>query len=57
MPKGLAELVFEALPIHPSIVRNDGDYIHNNIRMHLLRAHEDFLTAADLPRLAALLRK
>ena len=57
MPKGLAELVFEALPIHPSIVRNDADYIHNNIRMNLLRAHDDFLAAADLPGLAAQLRE
>lgn len=56
MPRGLAELVFEALPIHPSIVRNDGDYIHNNIRMNLLRAHDDFLTAADCDRLIAELR-
>ena len=55
MPKGMAELVFGALPIHPSIVTNDADYIHNNIRMNLLRAHEDFLAAADLPRLAAAL--
>ncbi len=57
MPKGMAERVFEALPIHPSIVRNDADYIHNNIRMNLLRAHEDFLASADLERLAALLRE
>ena len=52
MPKGMAELVFEALPIHPSIVSNDSDYIHNNIRMNLLRAHDDFLAAADLAQLA-----
>lgn len=57
MPDGMAKLVFEALPIHPSIVRNDADYIHNNIRMNLLRAHDDFLAAADLPRLAATLRE
>jgi hypothetical protein len=52
MPEGLSRLVFEALPIHPNIVRNDADYIHNNIRMNLLRAHDDFLSVADLPRLA-----
>jgi hypothetical protein len=52
MPKGLSKLVFEALPIHPSIVRNDADYIHNNVRMNLIRAHDDLLAAADLPRLA-----
>jgi hypothetical protein len=51
MPNGLAQLIFEALPIHPSIVRNDADYIRNNIRMNLLRAHEDFLAAASPPRL------
>lgn len=52
MPKGLSTVVFEALPIHPSIVVNDADYIHNNIRMNLLRAHDDFLNIADLPALA-----
>jgi hypothetical protein len=57
MPKGLAEMVFEALPIHPSIVRNDADYIHNNIRMNLLRAHDDFIAAADLQALASRLRE
>lgn len=51
MPRGLADLIFEALPIHPSIVKNDADYIHNNIRMNLLRAHDDLLAAADLPAL------
>jgi hypothetical protein len=52
MPSGLAELIFEALPMHPSIVRNDADYVHNNIRMNLLRAHEDFIAASDLKQLA-----
>lgn len=51
MPEGMAELIFTALPIHPSIVKNDSDYIFNNVRMNLLRAHDDFLAAADLPRL------
>jgi hypothetical protein len=57
MPQGHGgDLVFESLPIHPTIVRNDADYIHNNIRMNLLRAHEDFLASADPDRLVASLR-
>lgn len=46
-----ARVVFEALPIHRDIVTNDYDYIRNNLRMNLLRAHEDFLARADLPAL------
>jgi hypothetical protein len=56
MPKGMADLVFESLPIHPTIVRNDADYIHNNMRMNLLRAHDDFLAAADLEPLVRALQ-
>ncbi len=52
MPREMARLVFAALPLHPAIVTNDADYIHNNLRMNLLRAHDDFLAAADLPALA-----
>ena len=35
MPRQMARLVFAALPMHPSIVTNDADYIHNNLRMNL----------------------
>jgi len=52
MPRQMARLVFAALPLHPSIVTNDADYIHNNLRMNLLRSHDDFLAVADLPALA-----
>jgi hypothetical protein len=47
IPKPLARKVFEALPIHKDIVTNDYDYIFNNLRMNLLRAHEDFVEAAN----------
>ncbi len=50
MPDPMARRVFEALPIHPRLVTNDYDYIFNNLRMNLLRAHEDFIEAAE-PRL------
>jgi hypothetical protein len=49
MPDPCARLVFDALPIHKDILTNDYDYIFNNLRMNLLRAHEDFLNRADLP--------
>jgi hypothetical protein len=52
MPREMARLVFAALPMHPSIVTNDADYIHNNLRMNLLRAHDDFLAVADLNALS-----
>ncbi|MBX3577026.1 MAG: hypothetical protein KF723_07440 [Rhizobiaceae bacterium] len=52
MPKPLARIVFDALPMHREIVTNDYDYIFNNLRMNLLRAHEDFIRIADLPALA-----
>lgn len=51
MPEGMAEQIFAVLPLHPSIVTNDSDYIFNNVRMNLLRAHDDFLASADLPSL------
>lgn len=51
IPDPLAKLVFQALPIHESIVTNDYDYIFNNLRMNLLRFHSDFLDAVDAPAL------
>lgn len=52
IPDPMAKLVFDALPIHKDIVSNDYDYIFNNLRMNLLRAHEDLLASADLGALA-----
>jgi hypothetical protein len=48
----MAKLIHRALPIHKDIVEHDYDYIRNNLRMNLLRAHEDFLKVADLGALA-----
>ena len=45
MPKPMARMVFDALPIHKEIVTHDYDYIFNNLSMNLLRAHEDFIAA------------
>jgi len=53
MPKPMARAVFDVLPIHKDIVTNDQDYIFNNLRMNLLRAHEDFIAVADLNAVAA----
>ena len=51
MPDPLARRIFDALPLHRTVVTNDYDYIFNNLRMNLLRAHEDFLAAAWLESL------
>ena len=51
MPDPLARRIFDALPLHRTVVTNDYDYIFNNLRMNLLRAHEDFLAAARLESL------
>ncbi|MDP3897889.1 MAG: hypothetical protein Q8Q62_14555 [Mesorhizobium sp.] len=47
----MAKLIFDALPIHQTIVTNDYDYIRNNLRMNLLRSHEDFVETAELDAL------
>jgi hypothetical protein len=52
IPNPTARLVFDALPMHKDIVTNDYDYIFNNLRMNLLRAHEDLLRDADLDAIA-----
>jgi hypothetical protein len=52
VPDPTARMVFNALPIHKTIVSRDYDYIFNNLRMNLLRTHEDFLSLADLSALA-----
>jgi hypothetical protein len=58
IPKPLARKVFEALPLHQDIVTDDYDYIFNNLRMNLLRAHEEFVESlAPEAVLADLLRK
>ncbi|TWG98453.1 hypothetical protein L598_001800000390 [Mesorhizobium sp. J18] len=51
IPKKTARLIFDALPLHEDVVTNDYDYIFNFLRMNLLRIHEDFTRAADLPLL------
>ena len=43
MPEPAARAVFDALPLYKEIVTHDYDYIFNNLRMNLLRAHEDLL--------------
>jgi hypothetical protein len=52
IPDPTARLVFDALPMHKDIVTNDYDYIFNNLRMNLLRAHEDFLQAGNFEAIA-----
>lgn len=53
MTKPSARRIFDVLPLHPQIVTNDFDYIRNNLRMNLLRIHEDFIAAARLDLVAA----
>lgn len=52
IPDPTARMVFDVLPMHKDIVTNDYDYIFNNLRMNLLRAHEDFVASADLGAVA-----
>jgi hypothetical protein len=52
MPDPTARMVFDVLPMHKDIVTNDYDYIFNNLRMNLLRAHEDFVRSSDLRSVA-----
>jgi hypothetical protein len=49
----MGRLVFESLPLHRHIVSHDADYILNNLRMHLIRAHDDFTDIANRPQLVA----
>jgi hypothetical protein len=52
IPDPAARLVFNALPLHKDVVTNDYDYIFNNLRMNLLRAHEDLIKAGNLEAIA-----
>jgi hypothetical protein len=52
IPDPTARMIFDALPMHKDIVTNDYDYIFNNLRMNLLRAHEDLLQAGNLKAIA-----
>jgi hypothetical protein len=47
-----AKIVFDALPIHPSLVAKDYDYIFNFLRMNVLRIHEDLSEVADFDAIA-----
>ncbi len=47
MAKPMSGMVFKLLPIHKDIVKYDKDYIRNNLRMNLVRAHEDFVKIAN----------
>jgi hypothetical protein len=52
VPEPTARMVFNALPLHKNVITYDYDYIFNNLRMNLLRIHDDFLDAARLDELA-----
>jgi hypothetical protein len=52
MAAPMARVIYDNLPLHKQIVRHDYDYIFNNLRMNLLRAHEDFINDADTGALA-----
>lgn len=47
----LARAVFDALPLHASLLTNDFDYIFNNLRMNLIRTNEDLAAVADMRRI------
>lgn len=48
VPKPMARAIFNALPLHKDVLTNDYDYIFNNLRMNLLRIHDDFLEGVKL---------
>lgn len=47
-----AKIVFDSLPIHPSLLAKDYDYIFNFLRMNVLRIHEDLTKLADFDAIA-----
>jgi hypothetical protein len=53
MAEPLARQVFEYLPIHQNLLTNDYDYIFNNLRINLLRAHEELLSAGHPDEIVA----
>ena len=52
LPTETAKEFFAGLPIHADLRGYDFELVTNNIRVNLCRAHEDFLSAADLPAVA-----
>lgn len=52
LPLETAKEYFASLPIHADLRTVDYELVTNNLRANLCRAYEDFLAAADLPRLA-----
>lgn len=55
IPREIAGRVFATLPIHADLRPEDRELITNNLRGNLCRIYEQFVAAADLPRLAAAL--
>ena len=53
MPKPMARVVFDVMPMHQDVISADYDYIFNNLRMNLLRAHEDLSSRSRFPALAS----
>ena len=53
MPDPMARKIYEALPLHQDVIKNDYDYIFNFMRMNLLRAREDLENRADAGAVAA----
>jgi hypothetical protein len=47
MASPMSKIIYDNLPLHKQIVRHDYDYILNNLRMNLLRAHENFIADAE----------
>lgn len=48
MTKPSARRIFRNLPLHEAIVTNDFDYIRNNLRMNLIRAHDEFVNRIEV---------
>ena len=51
MAAPIDRIIYAKLPLHKQIVRQDDDYISNNLCMNLLHVYEDFQADADVPGL------
>ena len=57
IPNEMADRFIANLPIHANLRGDDRILLTNNLRVHLCRAYDDFIAAADSPRLADALMK
>jgi hypothetical protein len=57
VPLQFAQTFYDNMPIHEQVRGRDFELIRNHLRVNLLNTHRDFNRAADLPAIAADLRR